>query len=219
MIDLQELWFAYAGDFALNVPRLQIAAGESVALTGPTGSGKTTLLWLMAGLLLPLRGSVQIGGVRLSHLDEKQRRKFRVSRIGLVFQDLALIEYLTVLENILLPFRINVAVPQSAASASVGNRLISEVGLSGKSGRYPAQLSQGEQQRVALSRALVTLPDILLADEPTSSLDVVTSESILDLFFAEVASRGTTLVMSTHNRDILDRFDRVIDVSTFQEIH
>lgn len=209
MISVSPLTFAYpAGDFSLRVRGLAVARGETVAIVGPSGSGKTTLLSLLAGILTPHVGVVTVDGAVVSSLDEPARRAFRLARIGQVFQRVELMDYLTVEENILLPLRLSgktIGAEHRARTAE----LIARTGLSGKGHRRPGTLSQGERQRVGICRALVAKPPVVLADEPTSSLDAATSEAVLDLFFSMVKEEGATLVCLTHDTSVLPRFDRV----------
>jgi len=216
MIRISALRFHYGdGDFALHVPELDIARGEAVALIGPSGSGKTTLLNLIAGIETPASGSVRTGGVEVSALDDGARRNFRVGEIGLVFQEFELLEYLDVLDNILLPYRINACLQLDAAVRERAVALARQVGIGDKLGRYARRLSQGERQRAAVCRALVTQPRLLLADEPTGNLDPANKNRVLDILFDYAREEGATLVTVTHDHDLLDRFGRVIDFRSF----
>ena len=211
MISVRDLAFEYpGGGFCLRVTELSIRRGEAVALVGPSGCGKTTLLQLVAGILVPSSGDVSVDGVPLARTSEAARRKFRVSRIGLVFQGFELLDYLDVRQNVLLPYRLHAAVRLTATADTRARRLAERVGLSEKLRRFPERLSQGEKQRVALCRALVTEPSIVLADEPTSSLDADNAARSMDLLFELVRERSTTLLMLTHEESVLERFDRVV---------
>ena len=215
MICLTDLDFRYGeGDFALRIARLAIRPGESVAVIGPSGSGKTTLLHLIAGIATPRAGSVTTAGVEVSALDEPARRDFRIRRVGLVFQEFELLEYLDVLDNILLPFRINRALHLDSAVRERAHELAREVGIGDKLGRFPDRLSHGERQRVAICRALVGQPSLLLADEPTGNLDPANVDRVLDILFGYAEQSGATLVTVTHDHDLLNRFGRVIDFKT-----
>jgi putative ABC transport system ATP-binding protein len=209
MISVSPLTFAYPeGDFTLRLRGLAVARGETVAIVGPSGSGKTTLLSLLAGILTPNDGVVTVDGAAISSLDEPARRALRLARIGQVFQRVELMDYLTVEENILLPLRLSGQTITAEHRARTAD-LIVRTGLSGKARRHPGTLSQGERQRVGICRALVAKPPVVLADEPTSSLDATTSEAVLDLFFSMVKEEGATLVCLTHDTTLLPRFDRV----------
>jgi ABC-type lipoprotein export system ATPase subunit len=212
MISLSRVSFRYpSGDFVLEVPELDIAAGEQVAVIGPSGSGKTTLLDLMAGISVPASGSVVVDGVDLATLADASRRDLRVRRIGLVFQELELLDYLSVLDNVLLPYRINATLDLTRPARDRAVELAREMGLDGKLGRLPGQLSQGERQRVAVCRALVPGPPVLLADEPTGNLDPANKGRVLDLLLGRARAARSTLVAVTHDHGLLGRFDRVVE--------
>ncbi|MCZ6464428.1 MAG: ABC transporter ATP-binding protein [Proteobacteria bacterium] len=216
MISIEDLRFRYAkGQFALDIPALAIERGERVAVIGPSGSGKTTLLHLIAGIRTPQRGQVVTGGVEVSSLDGPKRRDFRIGNVGLVFQEFELLEYLNVLDNILLPYRINGSMKLDREVRRRAVRLAEEVGIGDKLGRLSVQLSQGERQRVAVCRALIAEPGLLLADEPTGNLDPANKERVLDILISSTEASGATLVTVTHDYDLLDRFERVIDFKDF----
>ncbi len=216
MIDIRGLQFSYGeGDFTLQVPELAVARGETVAIVGPSGSGKTTLLNLIAGNAIPRSGRVNTNGEDVSGLHDAARRDFRIANIGLVFQEFELLEYLNVLDNILLPYRINRTLALDADVRRRAEAISHEVGIGDKLHRYANHLSQGEKQRVAVVRALVVRPPLLLADEPTGNLDPVNKERVLDILFEYVDENGATLVTVTHDHDILHRFQRVIDFKLF----
>ncbi len=212
MIEIRDLDFRYGeGDFALRVPELVVERGERVALIGPSGSGKTTLLHLIAGIALPRAGRIATDGVALPDLDDAARREFRIRRIGLVFQEFELLEYLSVLDNILLPCRISPALPLDAAARERAVALARGVGIGEKLDRMAERLSQGEKQRVAVCRALLVAPGLILADEPTGNLDPDNKERVLDILIERAQQSGATLITVTHDRDLLERFERVID--------
>jgi len=216
MIEIRDLRFRYReGGFALAVSELGIAAGERVALVGPSGSGKTTLISLVAGILRPDAGSIRVGDVRLEDRNDRQLREFRISNIGFVFQEFELLDYLCVGENILLPYYLNAALELSPEARRAAESLAAGMGLADKLRRHPATLSQGERQRVAICRALVTAPRLLIADEPTGNLDPLSAAAIVDLLVREAERRGATLLTVTHNHALLDAFDRTIDVAGF----
>ncbi len=215
-VGIRDLRFGYGeGDFRLHVPQLSVKDGEALALIGPSGSGKTTLLHLIAGIAVPQSGEVVTGGVEVSRLADRERREFRIRNIGLVFQEFELLEYLNVLDNVLLPYRIHPALRLDSEVRERAGRLADEVGIGMLLDRYVTRLSQGERQRVAICRALVTEPAILLADEPTGNLDPESKERVLDILFACVRRTGATLVAVTHDHDVLPRFDRVVDFKSF----
>ena len=217
MISVENLSFGYpGGDFRLTIPSLNLQPGEKVAVVGPSGTGKTTLLNLIAGIVVPSRGSVRLGDDVISDMTDAARRALRAARIGFVFQDFALLEYLSARENILFPYRIATGAKLDGEARARADRLAASCGLEGKLGRRPGALSQGEQQRVALCRALVMQPQIVLADEATGNLDPANKTAILDLLFQRTADQGATLLAVTHDHELLPRFDRVIDFSTFR---
>ncbi|TDI45427.1 MAG: ABC transporter ATP-binding protein [Acidobacteria bacterium] len=211
-IRIQDLSFGYGeGDFELRIGKLEVGRASSAAFIGPSGSGKTTLLHLIAGITLPQSGKIETNGVELTGLSENARRAFRIKNIGLVFQEFELLEYLTVLDNVLLPYRINAALELTEAVRERAANVAVEVGIGDKLSRYPSQLSQGERQRVAVCRAVVTEPAVLMADEPTGNLDPRNKGRVLDILFDYVETSGTTLLTVTHDHDLLDRFERIVD--------
>jgi len=212
-VSVEGLAFRYrSGDFRLEVGDLAIARGTSTAIIGPSGSGKTTLLNLVAGIYLPSAGRILVGDTEVSALSDAARRAFRIASIGLVFQEFELLDYLSVLDNILLPYRI---APTLSLDRSVRERaaeLASTVGIADKLRRNTRRLSQGERQRVGVCRALLTEPPLILADEPTGNLDPTTKDRVLDILFTFAARAGSTLLTVTHDHGLLDRFDETLDV-------
>ncbi len=212
-IDVRDVELAFGDrEFVLELSRLEVAPREKVALVGVSGCGKTTLLHLLAGILTPDRGTIRIGDTAVSEGSDRARRDFRIRNIGLVFQSFELIEYLRVLDNILLPYRLNPALRLTKDAVERARGLADSVGLGERLHRRTHQLSQGERQRVAICRALVSEPSLVLADEPTGNLDPDTTARILDVLFGRVEAAGATLVTVTHDHGILDRFDRVVDL-------
>ena len=190
----------------------QLAPKETVAIVGASGSGKSTLLSIIAGLDTPTRGTVRLAGQDLFALDEDGRAALRAQKIGFVFQSFQLMGNLTALENVMLPLEL--ADRRDARKAAT--EMLAHVGLSERLGHYPKVLSGGEQQRVALARAFVMQPAVLLADEPTGSLDFATGETIMQLMFELNREQGTTLVLVTHDRAIAQRCERVITIEVGQ---
>jgi putative ABC transport system ATP-binding protein len=182
---------------------MRVARSSFLAVVGPSGSGKSTLLGLIAGLDAPTSGSVIIDGVDITRLDEDRLAKLRGEKIGFVFQFFHLIPSLTAVENVAVPMEI-VGAADARKRAEV---LLDEVGLSERAHHYPSQLSGGEQQRVALARALANDPPILLADEPTGNLDTTNGRHIMELLRSVHASRGTTIVLVTHDTDLASLAD------------
>lgn len=217
MIELRDISFSYPnGDFRLSVPSLDLKDGERVAVVGPSGTGKTTLLNLISGITVPQGGQISIDGDAMTGLSDAARRTFRARKIGFVFQDFALLDYLSARENILYPFRITSGAPLDVEARARAETLAEACGLTGKLSRRPGALSQGEQQRVALCRALVRQPKLILADEATGNLDPENKSTILDLLFSRTREAGATLLAVTHDHDLLPRFDRVIDFSDYR---
>ena len=217
MIAAKNLDFRYGqSDFRLQVPELVIETGAKAALVGPSGSGKTTLLNLMAGITLPLAGRVVTNGMEISSMADAVRRDFRIRHIGLVFQEFELLNHLTVLDNILLGYRISAALELDRSVRERATRLAQQVGIGDKLHRYVRRLSQGERQRVAVCRALLPEPPVLLCDEPTGNLDPANKQHVLDILVGYVEKTGATMVAVTHDHEILSRFDTVID---FREFH
>lgn len=210
--------FSYpGGEFALSVPELSVEAGETIAVVGPSGSGKSTLLNLVAGVLRPGTGRVLVGDTEVSALAEAASRSFRARSIGFVFQDFGLLDYLSAEDNILHPCRLCSSLRLDAEVRSRARRLAGRLGVAERLHRRPGALSQGERQRVAICRALLPAPTLILADEATGNLDPANKQVILDLLFEAVAADGTTLVAVTHDHELLSRFDRVIDFLDFTE--
>ena len=217
-LHIEGLRFHYRNsDFALHVRELKIEPGASVAFIGPSGSGKTTLLNLIAGIQLPDEGRITVDGVNVEGLSDAARRRFRVSRLGLIFQEFELLAYLNVLDNILLPYRIGPSLELDHPTRQRANELAHTVGLGDKLRRSVGRLSHGERQRVALCRALLTRPGLLLADEPTGSLDPTNKLRVLELMFECARDAEATLVMVTHDHELLERFDRIVDFKQFED--
>jgi len=213
MISISDLLFRYPeGEFELRVPTLEIAPGETVAVIGPSGCGKTTMLHLMAGIRVPPSGTVVTNGIDITALEDGGRRDFRIRRIGMIFQEFELLEYLTVLDNILLPCRINRSLTLDDGVRERAEDLAERVGIADKLRRFATRLSHGEKQRVAVCRALITEPVLLLADEPTGNLDPTNTDRVLDILLEAAKDMGATLVTVTHEYELLPRFSRCIDI-------
>ena len=184
---------------------LEIEPGSSVAITGPSGCGKSTVLGLVAGLETPAAGSVTVGGEEISSLPEKARSGLRRREIGLVFQADNLQPFLTALENVALALAL-----QGADGGERCLEVLDDLGLAGEAGRLPDELSSGQRQRVAVARAVVNGPGVILADEPTGSLDARNSAAIVDLLLRSRHAAGATLVVVTHDPDVARRLDRTV---------
>lgn len=216
MVTLEDVRFAYPGGFALHVPSLEVQDGERVAIVGPSGSGKTTLLNLIAGLITPDAGRITVAGTDVSALNDAGRRRFRAGSIGFVFQDFALLDYLSARQNVLYPYRITPALKLTSDVRARADALAEACGIGGKLGRHPAALSQGEQQRVAICRALITRPRLILSDEATGNLDPGAKARIMDLLFEQAAEAGAAVLAVTHDHELLPRFDRTLDFAQFR---
>ena len=212
MIRIDDLHFSYPdGNFSLDISELSINQGESVAIIGPSGSGKTTLLNLICGVSRPQSGDIQINGRSLHAQSEKEVRQYRLSHIGMVFQSFELLEYLNVFDNILLPYRLDDTIQIETKTVTRAKEIAATFGIEDKLKRYPSQLSQGEKQRVAIMRALITGASLIVADEPTGNLDPENTDLVADQLLEFVKKEGATLVTVTHDHDFAKRFDRIID--------
>jgi putative ABC transport system ATP-binding protein len=210
--------FAWPGrrPFSLHVERFTLRAGECVLLTGPSGSGKSTFLSLLCGILAPQAGRIDILGTDITGLSAAARDAFRAEHFGIIFQMFNLLPYGSVIDNVLLPLsfarkrrrRATAGAPAEAEAARLLGRLGLEEHLA--RGRSAANLSVGQQQRVAAARALIGRPELIVADEPTSALDRDRQVAFLDLLFAEAKDAGATLIMVSHDETLAPRFDRVL---------
>lgn len=217
-IELRDVEYAWVrGRPVLDVPEFTVARGERVFLKGPSGSGKSTLLGLVGGVLLPSRGHVRVLGQDLAALRGSARDRFRATHVGFIFQMFNLVPYLSVLENVLLPVRFSAprAAKAGADVAAEARRLLHALGLGEDEmhGRGVTQLSIGQQQRVAAARALLGRPEVVIADEPTSSLDWDARESFLRLLMHECTGAGTTLLFVSHDVTLANLFDRTVGLA------
>ena len=216
MVIISDLDFRYpSGEFRLRIPEFQVAGSEKVAVVGPSGSGKTTLLNLIAGILISTTGIVKVENTTMNELADDRRRDFRISNVGFVFQDFELLDYLSVLDNILHPYRITKALSLNKTVRQRAVDTADALGIGDMLKRYPEDLSKGEKQRVAICRAILSKPKLILADEPTGNLDPDNKTKILDLLFHSVEEHKATLLAVTHDTELLKRFDRVIDFKEF----
>lgn len=223
ILSLEDVRFRWPGraSFALSVPRFDLAAGETVLLLGESGSGKSTLLSLVCGTVAADAGTVRVAGTDLAALSGRRRDRLRAERIGVIFQQFNLLPFGTVADNIHLPLRF---APDRRTRAGDARRtaesLCTALGLpDGVMAARAATLSVGQQQRVAVARALIGQPPLIVADEPTSSLDAGSQAAFLDLMFAQVAASGTSLLMVSHDPRLGARFDRVVrldDIATIR---
>ena len=215
-VEIRSMEFAYGDeDFHLSIPEMEIQPGERVAFVGPSGSGKTTLLSLLAGIVTPQSGDVTVGDYWINQIGDAERRAFRITQIGFVFQDFRLVDYLDVRGNMLLPYRLNSTLILNENVENRLNKLAETLHLVDKLNSAVDELSQGEKQRTAIARALLPKPGLILADEPTGNLDPGNKRRILDLLFEQARENDSTLMMVTHDHALLERFDRVIDFAQF----
>lgn len=217
ILALTEVQFKWPGaaSFALNIPSLIMAPGETLLLLGDSGSGKSTLLSLICGTLVPDRGSIKVAGTDIAALSAGRRDRFRATQIGLIFQQFNLLPYATVRDNILLPLQFAPArrarTPQPHQTAA---KLCRDLGLPDRAFNAKAgTLSVGQQQRIAAARALIGAPPLIVADEPTSALDAATQETFLSLLFDQCRAHESTLLMVSHDARLARHFDRTVDLS------
>ena len=220
MIDVSELGFRYSqsrpeesSSFGMRVESFAVTQGSSTALVGPSGSGKTTLLGLIAGTLRPVFGEIRVNDQVITRFPVSDLGEFRVRHIGQVFQAFELLDYLSVVENVMLPWFIRGEGRRSDALARA-KELLTSVGLESKLCARPRQLSQGEQQRVAVCRAMFNDPALLLADEPTGNLDQQNKQIVVDLLQEQARRNNSTLLMVTHDESLLGSFDTVLDMGS-----
>ncbi len=215
-IELEQLRYAWSpGRMVLDVPMLRVERGERVFLRGPSGSGKSTLLGVIGGVLVPQGGHVSLLGTRLDRLAPAARDRFRADHVGFIFQLFNLLPYLSVVDNVTLAARFSAyRAGRAGPLGPEAERLLAALGLShaGMSTRRVNELSIGQQQRVAAARALLGRPDVLIADEPTSSLDADSRESFLELLMRECDAAGTTLLFVSHDTSLGHLFDRQLSL-------
>jgi putative ABC transport system ATP-binding protein len=216
VIGLQELHYRWPGQAhdTLAITELHVRQGEHLFIRGASGSGKTTLLNLLAGILLPASGTLNILGQPVHTLGSSARDRFRADHMGVIFQQFNLLPYLSVLENVQLPCHFSARRKQRAGDMqATARRLLDHLGLdAGLCSRPVTELSVGQQQRVAVARALIGNPEIMIADEPTSALDMDTRDGFLDLLFQEAEAQGSTIVFVSHDPHIASHFPRVVDL-------
>lgn len=218
MIEIEHLRFAWpaAAVDCLAIDALQVGAGESVFLHGPSGGGKSTLLGLLAGVLVPTRGRVRLLGADWASMSGARRDAHRADHVGYIFQQFNLLSYLSAIDNVLLPCRFSLerrtrARRESGTPRAAAESLLERVGLPSTAWLRPASmLSVGQQQRVAAARALVGHPEVVIADEPTSALDAPLRDAFMDLLLGQCRAAGSTLVFVSHDERLAGRFDRVI---------
>jgi len=213
IVEVRDVWKEYeigkSRVQALKGVTLDVEEGEFLAVVGPSGSGKSTLLHVTGGLDRPTRGTVRVAGVEVSSLrDDRQLSKFRSEYVGFVFQMFYLVPRLTALENVELPLVARGVEPAERRKAAL--EALKLVGLENRARHRPTEMSGGEQQRVAIARAIVSKPKVLLADEPTGNLDSANAKLVMDLFRKLIDEIGVTILMATHNLELLDYCDRAV---------
>lgn len=216
VIELNELQFRWANQpkNTLALPELNLAQGEHLFIRGSSGSGKTTLLNLLAGILLPTSGQLQVLGQALPQLSIAARDRFRADHMGIIFQQFNLLPYLSVLDNVTLPCKFSKRRQQQAGQlAATALQLLEQLGLAQiNPSTAITQLSVGQQQRVAVARALIGKPELIIADEPTSALDADTRDSFLKLLFNQAEAQGSTIIFVSHDPAIAQHFPRSLDL-------
>jgi len=217
-IEVNQLIYGYPkGDFTLHVHQLHLAKGSRTALVGPSGSGKTTFLRLLSAITVADPGCVLLNDVDVSRLNDTQRRTLRIQSMGFVFQEFRLLEYLSVEENIRLPYRLHGSLRWNRKTVERRDMLMERAGISQLYSRKVGRLSTGERQRVAVCRALIAQPSLILADEPTGNLDSENKRRVQSLLFAEAERCGATLIVATHDRELLGDFDSTLDLKELQK--
>ena len=214
-IESLNFYWSKKSNFKIFVPSLEIKKGEKVLLLGESGSGKTTLLSLICGFLNPLSGNISINGNTINKLSSKTKDEYRADNIGIIFQQFNLLPYANVVDNVLLPLYFS-----QARSKNIVNKraavleLFKQLRLPDDIAQYKASnLSVGQQQRVAVARALIGNPSLIIADEPTSSLDTNAQQLFLDLMFKQISENNSTLLMVSHDKSLSNRFDRQININ------
>ena len=214
-IDTVKFYWSKKSNFKIFVPNLEIKKGEKVLLLGESGSGKTTILSLICGFLNPLSGNIFINGKTINQLSSKTKDEYRADNIGIIFQQFNLLPYANVVDNVLLPLYFS-----KVRSNNVPDKrekvieLFKQLRLPDDITQFRASsLSMGQQQRVAVARALIGNPSLIIADEPTSSLDADAQKIFLDLMFQQISENNSTLLMVSHDRSLSDQFDRLIDIN------
>ncbi len=198
----------------LDVPRYEVAASEQVALIGPSGCGKTTLLHIIAGITKPTSGKVILDGIEASKYSESARDRIRADKLGYVFQTFNLLSAFTALENVIL----GMTFAKGKKNVQRAEKLLDRVGLSHRSSHRPGKMSVGEQQRVAVARALANQPKLLLADEPTANVDPINQQQIVDLIRNTCQEEKISLIMVTHSMEVSSQFDRIDQLADVNQV-
>ena len=213
ILQIRDLHFQYpASDFKIEISDIKITQGSKIAISGKSGSGKTTLIHLISGILKPQSGEILFYDKSITDMNDKEIRKHRISNIGFIFQEFELLEYLNVMDNLVLPYKINKSLVLDAEIKDKAKEIANRIGIGNKLDQHPKQLSGGERQRLAIARALITSPPLIIADEPTGNLDETTSNIVMDEITDQVSYTNSTLIMISHNNELISSFDEIIDI-------
>jgi len=213
ILQIRDLHFQYpASDFKIEISDIKITQGSKIAISGKSGSGKTTLIHLISGILKPQSGEILFYDKSITDMNDKEIRKHRISNIGFIFQEFELLEYLNVMDNLVLPYKINKSLVLDAEIKDKAKEIANRIGIGNKLDQHPKQLSGGERQRLAIARALITSPPLIIADEPTGNLDEKTSNIVMDEITDQVSYTNSTLIMISHNNELISSFDETIDI-------
>ena len=213
ILQIRDLHFQYpASDFKIEISDIKITQGRKIAISGKSGSGKTTLIHLISGILEPQSGKILFYDESITDMNDKEIRKHRILNIGFIFQEFELLEYLNVMDNLILPYKINKSLVLDAEIKDKAKEIANRIGIGNKLDQHPKQLSGGERQRLAIARALITSPPLIIADEPTGNLDEKTSNIVMDEITDQVSYTNSTLIMISHNNELISSFDEIIDI-------
>ena len=213
ILQIRDLHFQYpASDFKIEISDIKITQGRKIAISGKSGSGKTTLIHLISGILKPQSGEILFYDKSITDMNDKEIRKHRILNIGFIFQEFELLEYLNVMDNLILPYKINKSLVLDAEIKDKAKEIANRIGIGNKLDQHPKQLSGGERQRLAIARALITSPPLIIADEPTGNLDEKTSNIVMDEITDQVSYTNSTLIMISHNNELISSFDEIIDI-------
>ena len=213
ILQISDLHFQYpASDFKIEISNIKITQGSKIAISGKSGSGKTTLIHLISGILKPQSGEILFFDESITDMNENDIRKHRISNIGFIFQEFELLDYLNVMDNLVLPYKINKSLSLDEEIKDKAKEIANRIGIGNKLDQHPKQLSGGERQRLAIARALITSPPLIIADEPTGNLDDKTSNIVMDEITDQVSYTNSTLIMISHNNELISSFDEIIDI-------
>ena len=213
ILQISDLHFQYpASDFKIEVSDIKITQGSKIAISGKSGSGKTTLIHLISGILKPQSGEILFFDESITDMNDNDIRKHRISNIGFIFQEFELLDYLNVMDNLIIPYKINKSLSLDEEIKNKAKEIANRIGIGNKLDQHPKQLSGGERQRLAIARALITSPPLIIADEPTGNLDNKTSNIVMDEITDQVSYTNSTLIMISHNNELISSFDEIIDI-------